>query len=281
MLHLPKGRKRRKTASAVVVPLLVTLFLASSFIYLYFSFLSSDKHNLLAYAKTSNCGRTSTTPQELPGIKIISPTKNQQIPIGNSDNNNILSVKGVSTSNINSHCEVYVIVNAIKPYQKTELEGQKGHDDYSTWKYHLNNEYATIKPGSNKLTSKIFCASNPTNVSKFYSVNFTGVSVPTVAPSLSKQLQPQLIKTTSVSNNSYKNNNNISQNNDNNSDGASLPLPSQRPAVISQKDITTAIQTAKDSGNKSYSSYNNSGTISEPKVKIISPAKGQQILAGK
>lgn len=206
MLNISNKRKQGKTAAPIV--LLLTNLLVSSSSLLYTNVLSllgdnnnNNNYNNLIYAQTSNSNATSTTPQELPGVKITSPTRGQQIPIGNT-NNSVLTIKGVSTSNTNSHCEVYIIIDGIKPYQKTLPTGQRGPNDYSTWKYQLDNGYAAIKPGSNKLTSKISCAANPTNFTKSNSINVTGIAASTGAfSSPSKQLPPQTIKTIAISNN--------------------------------------------------------------------------------
>lgn len=296
MLNISNKRKQEKTAAPIV--LLLTTLLVSSSSLLYTNVLSlladnNNNYNNLIYAQTSNSNATSTTSssQELPGVKITSPTRGQQIPIGNT-NNSVLTIKGVSTSNTNSHCEVYIIIDGIKPYQKTLPTGQRGPNDYSTWKYQLDNGYAAIKPGSNKLTSKISCAANPTNFTKSNSINVTGIAASTGAfsSSPSKQLPPQTIKTIAISNNKSNNNNNLTQNNSTNSNSTSSSLlkkehdqQEQRPSTISQQQThaTPSIRKVNDSRNGGDSVSNNSGTISKPEIKITSPAKGQQVPAGK
>jgi len=298
MLDISK-KKQGKTVATIALLLTSLLVATSSLLYANVLSLSGNENNNnnnnnLIYAQTSNSNVTSTTPHELPGVKITSPARGQQIPIGNTNNNNnsVLTIKGVSTSSTNSNCDVYIIIDGIKPYQKTFPTGQRGPYDFSTWKYQLNNEYAAIKPGSNKLTSKISCAANPTNVSKSYSVNITGVASPTGASSsfTSKQLHPQMNKTITISNNKVNNNINLTlDNNSTHTNGTSSLSEKkdiqqqQQPATISQQQMSTApaIRTVNDSGNGGYSVSNNSGTILKPEIKIISPAKGEQVPVGK
>jgi hypothetical protein len=114
-----------------------------------------------------------------PSVKISSPVKGQQVPIGTP-----LTISGTSTDNPVDNCQVSVILNGIKPYQKTIATGQSGSEvgsanDYSTWKYAFTPGYVVIKQGINKITSKISCSpqsNNPISLSKWYSVNVTGVA---------------------------------------------------------------------------------------------------------
>ena len=110
-----------------------------------------------------------------PGVKISSPAKGQQVPIG------ILTISGTSTDDPVHNCQVSVLLNGIKPYQTTIATGQNsgvggGANDYSTWKYSFTPGYAVIKEGINKITSKISCSpvNSLTSLNKWYSVNVTG-----------------------------------------------------------------------------------------------------------
>ena len=106
-------------------------------------------------------------------VKITSPTKGQQVPFGQG-----LIVSGVSSDNSTSECKVSVIVNEKKPYQPTFANGTGGTNDYSTWNFMITPTYTTIREGSdNKITSKLECTPNLT---KWYSVNVTGVDTTTV-----------------------------------------------------------------------------------------------------
>jgi hypothetical protein len=99
-------------------------------------------------------------------VKITSPVKGQQVPIGN------IMISGTSSFNTTNHCTVSIIINGIKPYQHA---GNKGPNDYSNWTFSATPEYSTIKEGINKITAKYSCPQN-INLTKFYSVNVTEVA---------------------------------------------------------------------------------------------------------
>lgn len=119
--------------------------------------------------------------QTLPSVKITSHTQNQEVPAGT------LTIHGISSDTPSDTCTVYLILNNIKPYQKViptaKENGQSGHNDFSTWNYTFTPQYAAIKEGNNKMTSKISCDALATGVShtnsnltKFNSLNVTGVT---------------------------------------------------------------------------------------------------------
>jgi hypothetical protein len=117
---------------------------------------------------------TNTNTSSL-GVKITSPAKGQQVPIGG------LTISGTSTDDPVDNCQVSIILNGVKPYQETNATGPGSESgkatDYSTWKYTFTPSYAVIKEGVNKITSKISCSpSKPTSLAKWYSVNVTGVA---------------------------------------------------------------------------------------------------------
>src|SRR5919197_3455146 len=120
------------------------------------------------------------TPTQLPpklhAVKITSPTKGQQVPIGKN-----LTISGSSLGNATSHCQVSVIGNDIKPYQPATGTGSGGATDYSKWNFVLTPKYTTIKEGpNNKITAKYTCSDNPSAIS-YYSVNVTGVGIPALS----------------------------------------------------------------------------------------------------
>jgi hypothetical protein len=109
---------------------------------------------------------------QLPTVKIISPHKSQQIPVGSS-----ILVSGISSPPpgvAHTACTVSVLLNDAKPYQKTVALGHGGKGDYSVWHYNITPEYAFIKLGQNKITAKVTCLASPSNLTKFNSVNVTG-----------------------------------------------------------------------------------------------------------
>ena len=103
------------------------------------------------------------------GVKITSPATGQKIPVGE------LEVAGTSTDNNLTDCRVYVDINDIKPMQNTTASGSDGQNDYSNWTFTYTSEYHLISEGINELTAKLSCIDNPANVTKYYSVNVTGV----------------------------------------------------------------------------------------------------------
>jgi hypothetical protein len=105
------------------------------------------------------------------GIKITSPAKGQQIPVDIKN----LPITGTSAYNSTMSCQVSLIVNDVKPYQKA-VAAHGGVADYSSWNYTLTPHYTIIKQGPNKLTAKLSCHDNSMNATKFYSVNITGVT---------------------------------------------------------------------------------------------------------
>ena len=103
------------------------------------------------------------------GVKITSPTAGQEIPVGE------LNITGTSTDNATSDCTVYADWNNLKPFQKVVATGSGGVNDYSTWKFTFTDRYHLIANGTNELTSKLTCISNPTNLTKWNSITVTGV----------------------------------------------------------------------------------------------------------
>jgi len=137
---------------------------------------------------------SSTTPPKTIGVKITSPIRGQQVPAGNN-----LTVLGISKYNATSKCQVSVILDGIKPYQKTIPLGLAGAD-YSKWKYTLSPTYqATIKEGTNKITAKLLCQANPMGMTKFYSINVTGMNqtVPSLVSSNNVTTSPSVLPVSS------------------------------------------------------------------------------------
>src|SRR5215216_6963013 len=109
-------------------------------------------------------------PSNAVGVKITSPATGQKVPVGE------LKVSGTSTDNSTTDCQVYVDVNDIKPMQNTMAVGPAGQNDYSNWTFTYTSKYHLISEGVNELTSKLSCINNPANITKYYSVNVTGVA---------------------------------------------------------------------------------------------------------
>jgi len=132
-------------------------------------------------------------------LKIASPVKGQHIPTGTN-----LTVTGTSSDNSSTNCQISLLLNDLKPYQKTTPTGKSssGGEDYSSWRYVFNNSTdSSIKQGINKITSKMTCVNtdqprvtNP-GVSKWYSINVTGV------PAKTAQSTPKFVTRLLASNN--------------------------------------------------------------------------------
>jgi hypothetical protein len=110
------------------------------------------------------------------GVKIISPITGQQVPVGE------LTISGISTDNITTDCTVYADWNNLKPFQTAVATGPGGVNDYSTWNFTYTPQYHIITEGTNELTAKLSCISNPTNLTKWNSVNVTGGLTTSVKP---------------------------------------------------------------------------------------------------
>jgi hypothetical protein len=131
--------------------------------------LSAVWANIVAYAQNNNTTHTAVPPKTHT-VKITSPTKGQQVPIGDN-----LIVSGTSLDNATPGCQVSVIVNSIKPYQPALASGHGGANDYSKWNFTLSPKYTAIKEGENKITAKYSCSSDSSLVS-FSSINVTGIA---------------------------------------------------------------------------------------------------------
>jgi hypothetical protein len=106
------------------------------------------------------------------GVKITDPAKAQQVIVGKN-----LTLSGTSFYNATSNCGVFIIVDGVRPYQKTVPIGQAGGNDYSKWKYTFTPTYAgAIREGLNRITAKLLCQAYPANLTKFYSINVTGMN---------------------------------------------------------------------------------------------------------
>jgi hypothetical protein len=127
--------------------------------------------SLIITNDSSNLEKAILNPQ----VKITSHTKGQEVPQGN------LSINGVSSDNWDSTCDVYVILNGIKPYQRVAPIGESSSGgglvrDYSQWNFALLPSYGLVTEGDNKMTAKITCINGNENATKFNSLNVTGIS---------------------------------------------------------------------------------------------------------
>ena len=159
------------SSSLSLYPLL-TIFLVIPLILMNNTFAISP--SLLAQQATT----TAPLSQQSTGIKITSPTTGQQVPVVGRGGG--LNISGTSTDDVHTDCQVSVIINDVKPYQPANATGSGGKDDYSTWDFLLtsSSKYpALIKAGpNNKITAKLVC-NPPHSLTKWYSVNVTGIAL--------------------------------------------------------------------------------------------------------
>ena len=112
------------------------------------------------------------------GVKILSPTKEQEVPV--STNN--FKVEGVSTDNSTNNCNVSLLLNGNTPYVEVSSKGQSGSNDFSSWE-RIFDSSLPLNVGENKLTAKLLCSDENSNqITKYHSVNFTGTNETIVAP---------------------------------------------------------------------------------------------------
>src|SRR5215207_7441767 len=137
--------------------------------------LPSSSQEVTPFKKWYDEQKEKQQPSNNVGVKIISPATGQKVPVGE------LKVLGTSTDNATTDCQAYVDVNDIKPMQNTTAVGPAGQNDYSNWTFTYTSKYHLISEGINELTAKLSCINNPANVTKYYSVNVTGVATPLVA----------------------------------------------------------------------------------------------------
>ena len=136
----------------------------------------------------SNDSLQSATKPKIHGVKIISPTKGEQIPI---DTN--FQASGTSIDNVTSECQVGVNINGIKPYQNASATGPAGANDYSKWNFVLSPKYTVIKEGPNMITAKISCIDGSTTPS-FNSVNFTVIHGNNITKQAQQVIAPEQSK---------------------------------------------------------------------------------------
>ncbi|MDP9499339.1 MAG: hypothetical protein M3P20_05220, partial [Thermoproteota archaeon] len=107
--------------------------------------------------------------QSAVAVRITSPSTSQNVSTGN------LTIMGTSSDTPTAECQVYADWNDKKPFQRVVAAGPEGNRDYSKWNYTYSSSYHEITNGINELTSKISCFAGPTNLTKWYSINVTGI----------------------------------------------------------------------------------------------------------
>jgi hypothetical protein len=144
---------------------------------IFFCFIQSNSSgNYTSYAqgqslqyRDNQAQQTSPSIEPALSVKITSPSNGQNVSTGQ------LTISGTSSDTNMRECEVYADWNDRKPFQRVVAAGSEGNGDYSRWNYTYATDYHEIVNGTNELTSKISCLASPTNLTKWYSVNVTGV----------------------------------------------------------------------------------------------------------
>ena len=113
--------------------------------------------------------QSSTKRPTIHGVKIHTPRLGDKVSIAVNN----FTITGRSVDNQSIDCQVFVIVNDVKPYQKASAIGLNGGDDFSQWKYALFPDYAKLKIGTNKITAKINCK-NPMDMLRYDTINIMG-----------------------------------------------------------------------------------------------------------
>jgi hypothetical protein len=110
------------------------------------------------------------------GVKITFPSDSELVSAGE------LTIFGIAKYEpTNSACTVYADWNDSQPMQKATPAGLnftefgRYSNDFSTWTFTYTNKYHLINEGVNELTAKLSCDIGPFNVTKYDSVNVTGI----------------------------------------------------------------------------------------------------------
>lgn len=150
-----------------------------------------------------------------------------------------LTITGTSDSSA-TECQVYSDWNDKKPFGKAVATGPGGPDDYSKWTFTYSDAYHLIKNGTNNLTSKISCVDGPTSLTKWYSVNVTGVNG---LPSPEGVTQPSSITQAQTA--------------DPHADGFVIPLSTLNSADITSPPLDPVIGEEEDEGEDNSDSDSN------------------------
>jgi hypothetical protein len=104
------------------------------------------------------------------GVKIVNPDYDHVTDVKDK-----LEISGESRYDPSQVCEVSVIVNHVKPYQKATPAGARMENDYSTWNFTIDSEYTTIREGDNRVTARLVCSDEQSgDLRKWDSVNVVG-----------------------------------------------------------------------------------------------------------
>jgi hypothetical protein len=113
---------------------------------------------------------SSSSPSDPISVKIVNPDNDQATNVKDE-----LEISGESRYGPGQDCQVSVIVNDVRPYQKATPRGTGMENDYSSWNYTVNSDYTTIREGDNRVTARLICSDEQSGeLRKWYSVNVVG-----------------------------------------------------------------------------------------------------------
>ena len=154
-----------------LILLLSAIVIGSILFYIGNNFIILDAQGQNPQYQSQNAPMQEAPPllQSAVAVKITSPSTSQNVSTGN------LTIIGTSSDTPTAECQVYADWNDKKPFQRVVAAGPEGNRDYSKWNYTYSSSYHEITNGTNELTSKISCFAGPTNFTKWYSINVTGI----------------------------------------------------------------------------------------------------------
>jgi hypothetical protein len=129
---------------------------------------------ILAYPQATSLTPPPSPIFSSPTVQITSHKEGQRVPEGE------LTIKGISSDNEKTDCQVYADVNDMTPMRNVTATGTTGNsDDFSDWAFTYTEQYELIKEGENELTAKISCVGSRgsgTPMSEWHTLNLTGLS---------------------------------------------------------------------------------------------------------
>jgi hypothetical protein len=240
---------------------------------------------------TSSPSPSITSPPKLHAVKIISPAKGQQVPIGKD-----LTISGTSMDTVNSGCQITVTVNRVKPAQVATAGGPGGPDDYSKWNFIISpSKYTNINQGQNRISAKYACSSVNTGVLSSDSVNVTGVSTLGAAAATTTTAANAISDTTiikksipissnsTIASHSPSSSSSISKANNNNNAGSHVSSVSSSsyhsPAQLSSSTTSSRGVSKQVKPTLNYENSNNIPNLNSNilHIKITSPVVGQLV----
>ena len=140
--------------------------------------------NSLANITGPAAAQTLETPSSSPGatgpgptIQITSHQDGQQVPPGE------LTIRGTSSDDEETDCQVYADVNDVTPMQNVTAAGDSGEDeDFSKWTFSYTREYQLITQGENELTAKISCVNDGESGLDPFPAGIGAGSTPPISP---------------------------------------------------------------------------------------------------